>query len=362
MFVNTSFSFIKRIANIIGKNYNNSGLLPCQKWTNFCTSSCLNSSIGDEYLGSSSRQSGFTPRRAVLYVPASEQNKLEKLKGLAVDCAVMDCEDGVSINRKDVARENIRMALDSLSAPGVTDLAVRINAMDSGIAADDLAVIYKASNLPKTVMLPKVNSKGDLHLFSEMFVDILKTRQCPDYKAKLVIFVESAIGLLNLRDILAEGIELSKTVPFHLEGVVFGSDDFCADIGASRTEDAKELLYARQKVVLTAKAFELQAVDLVHINFRDLESLEKQSLEGAGMGFTGKQVIHPSQVYIVQKAFSPSADKVEWAQELIKAFEDHERLGKGAMTFRGSMIDMPLVLQARNILRLVNMSDDATQR
>lgn len=140
--------------------------------------------------------------------------------------------------------------------------------------------------------------------------------------------------------------------PFILEGIVFGSDDYLANIGGERTKDAKELLYARQKLVLVAKAFQLQAIDLVHIDYKDTETLKEQSLEGARMGYTGKQVIHPIQVPIVQDAFSPSQIKVEWATELIKAFEEHQQSGKGAFTFRGNMIDMPLLRQAKNIVQL----------
>lgn len=72
------------------------------------------------------------------------------------------------------------------------------------------------------------------------------------------------------------------------------------------------------------------------------------------MGFTGKQVIHPSQIEVVQRAFTPSTDKINWAQELVTAFNEHQNSGKGAFTFRGHMIDMPLLLQARNILQVVD--------
>lgn len=71
------------------------------------------------------------------------------------------------------------------------------------------------------------------------------------------------------------------------------------------------------------------------------------------MGFTGKQVIHPSQIEIVQRAFTPSLERIEWARELVDAFTEHQNSGKGAFTFRGHMIDMPLLLQARNILQMV---------
>lgn len=72
------------------------------------------------------------------------------------------------------------------------------------------------------------------------------------------------------------------------------------------------------------------------------------------MGFTGKQVIHPTQIDIVQKAFTPSSEKIKWALELIQAFDTHQLSGKGAFTFNGHMIDMPLLLQAKNILRMAN--------
>jgi citrate lyase subunit beta-like protein len=102
--------------------------------------------------------------------------------------------------------------------------------------------------------------------------------------------------------------------------------------------------------VATAKAFEMQAIDLVHIDYKDLDGLREQAEEGARMGFTGKQVIHPGQVPVVQKAFSPSQEKIQWATELISEFREHEKQGKGAFNFRGHMIDMPLVKQAQRIL------------
>ena len=87
----------------------------------------------------------------------------------------------------------------------------------------------------------------------------------------------------------------------------------------------------------------------------DLSSLELQAAEGARMGFNGKQVIHPSQVPVVQKAFTPSDEQLKWAVDLIKAFEEHQASGKGAFSFRGHMIDKPLLLQAENIVRLSNL-------
>ena len=293
----------------------------------------------------------YTPRRAVLYVPGNDERKLNKIPSLDVDCVVLDCEDGVALNRKDAARQTIVSTLNHLDF-GKTECVVRVNSVSSGLLQADLNTILKADRYPQTLMLPKVDTEQHIETFTQCLKTSLNGRQLQN-KLKLITFVESAIGLLDLQEIFKRTINLSQTEDlFSLEGVVFGSDDYCADIGATRTPDAKELLYARQRVVTCAKAYRLQAIDLVHIDYKDMEGLKQQSLEGSRMGFTGKQVIHPGQIQVVQESFSPSLEKVEWATELIEAFNAHQATGKGAFTFHGNMIDMPLVLQAENILQM----------
>lgn len=101
---------------------------------------------------------------------------------------------------------------------------------------------------------------------------------------------------------------------------------------------------------MLARAYGIQAIDMVHIDYKDEDGLERLSLEGAAMGFTGKQVIHPAQVPVVQKAFAPSKEQLDRAKRLVAEFEKHQKEGKGAFTFEGSMIDMPTVLQATNLV------------
>lgn len=294
----------------------------------------------------------YIPRRAVLYVPGNDERKLQKIPSLAADCIVLDCEDGVALSMKEAARSKIRHVLHTQEIDfSGKDCSVRFNSVESGLCEGDMLEVLSAQHLPATVHLPKVDSPEHLAWFADKLKMILATRTLEE-KLRLVIFAESAESLLQLPEICRRGAELSQDSPFLLDAIVFGSDDFCADIGATRTNEARELLFARQYVVTVAKAFKLQAVDIVYIDYKDLEGLRKQSEEGAGMGFTGKQVIHPGQVPVVQTAFSPPPQKVEWAAALVEAFEQHQQEGKGAFTFRGHMIDMPLLLQARNILQL----------
>ncbi|XP_043927163.1 citramalyl-CoA lyase, mitochondrial [Protopterus annectens] len=298
----------------------------------------------------------YIPRRAVLYVPGNDERKMQKLTTLNVDCVVFDCEDGVSTNKKMEARQMIPRMLEELDL-GRTEKCVRINSVSSGLADLDMEVILHSKTLPPSLMLPKVETVDEIKWFADKFCNHLKDRTLTE-PMNLIIFMETAVGLLNFKAVCEETLHIGLQAGFHLDGLVFGSDDFCASIGATRTKEANELIYARQKLVVLAKAFGLQAIDLVYIDYKDEEGLCRQSREGALMGFTGKQVIHPNQIQVVQKAFSPSEEKVKWAMELISAFEEHQQLGKGAFTFHGSMIDMPLLRQARNIVDLAKAIND----
>uniref|UniRef100_A0A4W5R146 Citramalyl-CoA lyase, mitochondrial n=1 Tax=Hucho hucho TaxID=62062 RepID=A0A4W5R146_9TELE len=269
----------------------------------------------------------YVPRRAVLYCPGNDERKLRKLASLSgLDCAVLDCEDGVALSKKTEARETIPRMLAELDL-GRTEKCVRVNSVSSGLANADLQVILQAEVLPPALMLPKVEDAAEVQWFVDRFQHHLNGRALTE-PIRLVTFVETAVGLLNFKVVCEEVRRLAPAVGLHHDGVVFGSDDFCASIGATRTKDARELLYARQKVVVTTKAFGLQAIDLVYIDYKDGEGLRQQAREGVLMGFTGKQVIHPNQVQAVQEEFSPSQERVQWATELIAAFDEYQKQGK----------------------------------
>lgn len=304
---------------------------------------------------SASRRFGdaIRPRRAILYVPGNDLRKIEKVRTTGVDCAVLDCEDGVARNKKSEAR-NLISNIDENFSFGRSEYAVRINSIDSGLAEEDLKSILKGTRLPETIMIPKVEHESHITWIGEKIRSHLNVAR-NHHKLSLILFVESAKSLLNLKQMCEYAMKVLNNESYELEGLVFGSDDFCADIGATRSVEGLELLTARQLFIIIAKCFRLQAIDMVHINYKDLDSLLKVSTEGAKMGFTGKQVIHPSQVSVVQKAFSPSEDKIKWATELVQQFELHQKEGKGAFTFQGAMIDKPLLLQAQNIINIAKV-------
>lgn len=261
---------------------------------------------------------------------------------------VLDCEDGVAANKKKEARETVARVLSQPERPRVRgDLAVRVNAVSTGLAGDDLQCILAASHLPSTLLLPKVEDADQLDWVRDQVERALGDRQ---HRLELIVCVETALGLLNCQRLLEHAAATAARLRLQLAGLLFGSDDFTASIGARRTREATEVLMARQQLVVLAKAFGLQAIDMVTIDFKDEELLRRQCAEGAAMGFTGKQVIHPSQVGPTQEAFAPTPAQLDRAKRLVHEFNQHQQQGKGAFVFEGSMIDMPSVRQALNVV------------
>ncbi|XP_018326500.1 citramalyl-CoA lyase, mitochondrial isoform X2 [Agrilus planipennis] len=231
------------------------------------------------------------------------------------------------------------------------DWGVRINSVKSELCQNDLDVILTAQNLPDTISLPKVNDTEELKWFSSQLerFTALKT------KISVILFIETAQGIMNLKEICTTAKKLSENRNFEPVALVFGGDDYLADIGARKTDQLTEVLYARQKLVMMAKAFQLQAIDVVYIQYKDLDGLKQQSIEGANMGYTGKQVIHPDQVPVVQEAFLPSEKQIKWAKDLIEAYHKYAASGKGAFNFNGIMVDSPTLKQAENLIKFVEV-------
>ncbi len=278
-------------------------------------------------------------RRALLYMPGDDRRKIEKATTLGVDCICMDMEDGVAVARKSEARAIIAEAMKELNF-GRSERCIRINSVGSGLEAYDL-VAALATN-PDTIVVPKVEFADQVKWVSDHIESYELSSGQKVGRVRLLVGVETAKGIMNLRKIA----EADR----RLEAIIFGAEDYAASIGARRTKEATEVLYARQAVVTACVANDLQAIDMVYIDFRDLEGLRLEAEQGAGWGFNGKQVIHPNQVPTVQQAFTPSEEEISYAKRVVETFEASQREGRGAYALDGKMIDMPLLKNARKVL------------
>ncbi|KAK0119024.1 hypothetical protein ONS96_012093 [Cadophora gregata f. sp. sojae] len=295
-------------------------------------------------------------RRALLYVPASSPKFLQKSLTLPpLDTVSYDLEDSVTPTQKPTARKALLEFLSSPTRPSnINELSVRINAVSSGLALDDLTTVLKAKHVD-AIVVPKVNKASDLHFVTDVLRHQLPSRHPGDGKAKgeqeqepvkIIALIESAEAIMNLSSICASSPYLS--------GLIFAAEDFALDLSLTRTPSLTEFLYARSAIVTAARAYSLPStIDLVCTSFRGDEGvkrLQEECVQGRGLGFNGKQCIHPSQLEVVQREFAPGKEEVEWAVRVVIADEKADKEGRGAWTLDGKMIDVPVVRKARSVV------------
>jgi citrate lyase beta subunit len=280
------------------------------------------------------------PRRSLLFAPGDDARKLAKAAQSNADCVILELEDGVALNRKAIARETVRDAAEMLDF-GQRERLIRVNGVDTPFFEDDLRGTIDAR--PDGYVLPKVEGAADVQRLCRILDAAERERGWPAGGIGMIILVESPRGVLNLREICEADARL--------QAVIFGAEDYASLVGARRTREATEVLFARSAVVNACGAFGLRAIDMVFIDFNDDTGLEQECLRGRQLGFAGKQVIHPRQIDIVNRCFSPSESEIAWARRVVEGFRASQAEGHGAFALDGKMIDLPVVRQAERILR-----------
>lgn len=278
-------------------------------------------------------------RRALLYVPGNNMKMITKAAALDVDGVILDLEDGVAANRKDEARHTILEALTTLDF-GRSERLVRINPFYTLRAEQDLQSVLPGR--PDAIVVPKANNAEIIKETDRLISEAESTLNIPGGSIAIIALIESGTAFVNLPAICSA----SK----RLQGLILGAEDLSADVGITRTPEAQELLYARSSLVMHAAAFGLQAIDMVQTNFTNTELLQLESKHGAQLGFSGKQVIHPAQVEVVQAAYTPSPEMIERAQRVMEGAQIAQADGMGAYSLDGEMVDLPVVKRAETIL------------
>ena len=270
-------------------------------------------------------------RRSVLFAPGDQPDKLRKAPDSGADVVVFDLEDAVAPTEKDRARETVNDVLTDIDPE--CEVCVRVN--PTGIAADDdLGAVLDGDPRLDSVMLPKVDDADDVETLGRLLAE-------HDADLPVLALVESAAGVLH-----AEGIGTADAT----DALLFGAEDFAADVGATRTDEGTEVLYARQHVVAAASAAGVDAIDTLHTDFTDTDGLRTDTERGIEMGYDGKMAIHPRQVTVINEAFTPSDDRLAWAERVLAARDEADAEGNGVFTVDGEMIDAPLIAQAQRVI------------
>jgi citrate lyase subunit beta/citryl-CoA lyase len=268
-------------------------------------------------------------RRSVLFSPGDQPDLLEKAPDARADTVVFDLEDAVVPGQKAAARDAVANILGGLDAD--CEVCVRVNPLGQG-GRDDLAAI--AETPPDSVMLPKVGAAADIETLADALAD-------HDLDLPVLALLETASGILA-----APAVARAEPTA----AVLMGAEDLTADIGATRTEEGTEILYARERVVLAAASAGVDAIDTLYTDFEDTDGLAADAAFAVDLGYDGKMAIHPAQVSVINDAFTPDPEAVEWAERVIEARDAAEAEDRGVFEVDGEMIDAPLIAQAETIL------------
>jgi citrate lyase subunit beta / citryl-CoA lyase len=267
------------------------------------------------------------PRRSVLYMPGSNARAIEKARTLAADAVILDLEDSVAPDAKAAAR---RQVTDAVSAGGfgAREVIVRINGLDTQWWLDDLNAVGKAK--PDAVLVPKVSSPNHLEDVAERLVDI-----SADQKIRVWAMMETPLAMLNARDIAAAATDVET----RLAAFVMGTNDLAKETRAKIAPGRAAMLPWLMNCVAAARAFGLDILDGVYNDLADAEGFSRECAQARDMGFDGKTLIHPNQINPCNAAFSPSAEDVAQAKNIIAAFELPENRDKGVVQLDGRMVE-----------------------
>jgi citrate lyase subunit beta / citryl-CoA lyase len=278
------------------------------------------------------------PLRSFLFAPGNHARRVEKALSLDADAVILDLEDAVATAEKPATRELVAAAFER---PRRGLLYVRVNAIDTEFCYGDLVAIVRAGL--DGIILPKVESAAALGTVEWLLAQLERDRQLPAGGIDLIPIVETARGLQSIDAILATGTRVRRAA--------FGAGDFTLDVNMIWSRGEAELAHARATIVTASRAAGVEApLDTVWVDLADTDGLEMSARTALGLGFQGKMCIHPDQIAVVNRVFTPTDAEIAFAQRVADAFADAEAAGSAAIQLDGKFIDYPIVYRAQRVL------------
>jgi citrate lyase subunit beta/citryl-CoA lyase len=284
----------------------------------------------------------LTRTRSALFVPGNRPDRIGKAVAAPTDAVIIDLEDSVPAAEKPQARTWAREAVERHSG---RPLLVRVNALETGLASEDLARSI-APGL-EGIVLPKVQRPADVEHVHALLLAAERSAGIAPGRVGLVLLLESAIGVEN-----AFAVASAALCPGRSRRLAFGAADFSADMGMLLSKESDGLLYPRARIAVASRAAGLPGpLDSPFMtDLKDLEALRADTQRGRRLGFGGRLCIHPSQVPVCNEVFSPTEQEVAWARRVLAAFDAAAAEGRGAIQVDGKMVDAPIAAQCRWVL------------
>lgn len=256
---------------------------------------------------------------------------------LDADAVIFDLEDAVSVKEKDSARILVSEALLSLPLVGI-ETTVRVNPLDTPYWKEDLLQVVPAA--PDAIVVPKASVSAVKAM--EEVIAALEEEHGLKKRIKLHLLIESARALVDLKDIVSASDRVAS--------LLLGAEDLASDLGIKRTAHNKEIEYARYLVATMARAYGVDALDTPYTDMENFKGLEEDTKFARSIGFTGRLAINPRQIEVIHQVFSPTEEEIVEAENILLEAEEAERQGLGVFSYKGKMVDLPVIHRAEKTL------------
>ena len=278
-------------------------------------------------------------RRSMLFIPGNTPNLLINSPYLGADAVIYDLEDAVSPAEKDSARILVRNTLRSVDLGG-RETIVRINAIDTEYWKKDIDAV--APQRPSILMVPKSSRAEDIQAVDDYVTRVEERLGAPQHAIRLMPLIETALGVENAFSIAAASPRVAA--------LFLGAEDLTADLRCQRTKEGREIEYARTRLVVAARAANVDVYDTPFTDVNDDEGIWEDARVAKSLGFTGKASSSPRHIQAINAVFSPTQAEVDYAYEVMDAIRAAREQGKGAIALRGKMIDAPIVARAQQTI------------
>ena len=286
-----------------------------------------------------------------MFVPGNNPGMMQDAFIYGPDSIMLDLEDSVTMAEKDAARLLVYNALKSIDY-GDTEMVVRINPLSTPYGRKDVEAVVKAG--VHVIRMPKTETADEVRELEAEIEKVERELGCVG-RTRMMAAIESAEGICNAFAIA----KASK----RMMGIALGAEDYCANLKTQRTPGGAELLYARETIVVAARAAGIDALDTVYSNLDDMETFRKEVELIKTLGFDGKSIINPRQIQIVNEVFAPTEKErlVELKAEIIATIKEAEKRGSGVIAVNGKMVDRPVVIRAQRTIDLAIASGILTK-
>lgn len=289
--------------------------------------------------------------RSLMFVPAHNEKLLESALHRDADILLLDIEDSVPVENKELARDNIKRYVTEGKFKSKI-VFPRVNDRESGQLLQD--VYQLAIEGIEGFMYPKSQKGDDIYFFGKLLETIEYEKKIPRHTFKIIALIETPGAVMNIQDICT-------ACPERLVAVAFGCEDFMTELGGQHDEQSQSIFTARALIAMGAKAHDVIPIDTVHIQVHDLEDLERNLKIGRKLGFEGMLVLNPKELPLVHKYYSPSKEEVSWAKEMLNLSEEAVALGKGVAVKDNKFIGPPMVKMAKKILHKHDLIEKLNQ-